>query len=168
MITEEDIKNIKEDLAVIRDTQAKGVYVSYRIDQAIEYIEQLESKVKELEKADWEVLCEECSSAAKEAGLTKEDTRRILEEYRTIERKAMEYDTLIKERDFYKEKYLECNDIEGDIKLNTEAMLKDLGKRYEVYRDNTCLHCGNGKPAYCERLLSRTYSKRSKSTKEVI
>lgn len=47
------------------------------------------------EKADWEVLCEKCSSAAKEAGLTKEDSKRILEEYRTMERKAIIYDELI-------------------------------------------------------------------------
>ena len=47
------------------------------------------------EKPDWEVLCEECSSAAKEAGLTKEDSKRILEEYRTMERKAIVYDELI-------------------------------------------------------------------------
>lgn len=135
MITEEDIKNIKQDLELIRDTNSKGVYVSYRIDQAIEYIEQLENKIKELKKADWEVLCEECSSAAKEAGLTKEDSKRILEEYRIMERKAMEYDNLIKERDYYKQRYLEFNNafIEGDIKPNTEAMLKDLEKRYEVY-----------------------------------
>lgn len=51
--------------------------------------------INEEEKADWEVLCEECSSAAKEAGLTKEDSRRILEEYRTMERKAIIYDKLI-------------------------------------------------------------------------
>lgn len=47
------------------------------------------------EKPDWEALCEECSSAAKEAGLTKEDSKRILEEYRTMERKAIIYDELI-------------------------------------------------------------------------
>ena len=46
MISEEDIKNIKEDLEVIRDTQTKGVYNSYRIDQTIEYIEQLEDKIE--------------------------------------------------------------------------------------------------------------------------
>lgn len=49
MISEEDIKNIKEDLEIIRDTQTKGVYNSFRINQAIEYIEQLENRVKELE-----------------------------------------------------------------------------------------------------------------------
>lgn len=68
-----------------------------------------------------------------------------------------EIENLIKERDYYKKMYLEFNNffVKG---TNTEAMLKDLEKRYEIYRDNTCLHCGNGKPAYCERLLSRTYS----------
>ena len=47
------------------------------------------------EKLDWEMLCEECSSATKEAGLTKEDSRKILEEYRIMERKAIMYDELI-------------------------------------------------------------------------
>ena len=48
---------------------------------------------------------------------------------------------LKKERDYYKQRYLEFNNafIEGGKKLtmNTEAMLKDLEKRYEIYRTNT-------------------------------
>lgn len=54
------------------------------------------------------------------------------------------------ERDYYKKMYLETNN--GFI-ANTEAMLKDLEKRYEVYRDKdkTCLHCEDGKAAYCEK-----------------
>lgn len=56
-----------------------------------------------------------------------------------------EIENLIKERDYYKKMYLECNN------AFTEAMLDDLGKRYEIY--NTCLHCGEGKPLYCERLF---------------
>ena len=67
------------------------------IDTVIEYIEQLENRIKELET----------------------------------------------ERDYYKKMYLECN------AAFTETALKDLEKRYEVYR--TCLHCGEGQPNYCER-----------------
>ena len=79
-----------------------------------------------------------------------------------------EIENLIKERDYYKARYLEFNNafIEGDIKPNTEAMLNDLEKRYEIYRENTCLHCGKGKPDYCERLFSRAYSKGFETTKE--
>ena len=47
-----------------------------------------------------------------------------------------EIENLIKERDYYKARYLEFNNafIKGGKKLNIEAMLKDLEKRYEVYR----------------------------------
>lgn len=38
---------------------------------------------------------------------------------------------LKKERDYYKQRYLEFNDF--FIKNNMEAMLKDLEKRYELY-----------------------------------
>ncbi len=117
MLSKEEIECIKQDLELIRDTKSSGTYTSYKIDQAIEYIEQLENKIKELEKPDWEVLCEECSSMAKQAGLTKEDSRRILEEYRTMERKAMKYDTLIQERDYYKARYNEFN--EAFIKMKS-------------------------------------------------
>lgn len=44
---------------------------------------------------------------------------------------------------------LEKTNAELMKKLTPEAMLDDLGKRYEIY--NTCLHCGEGKPAYCEK-----------------
>lgn len=77
--------------------------------------------------------------------------------FNTIMEILDERDTLITERDYYKQRYLEVNNafIEGGKKLtmNTEAMLKDLEKRYEVYRDNTCLHCGEGKPDYCEKCM---------------
>lgn len=33
-------------------------------------------------KPEWEELCEECSKAAKKAGWTKEDNRRVLKEVR--------------------------------------------------------------------------------------
>ena len=64
MISEEDIKNIKEDLRVIRDTQTKGVYNSYRIDQTIEYIEQLENREEELktERDYYKKLYLECNN----------------------------------------------------------------------------------------------------------
>lgn len=77
--------------------------------------------------------------------------------FNTIMKILDERETLITERDYYKQRYLEFNNFFIDDKtINTEAMLKDLEKRYEIYR--TCLHCGEGKPAYCERLLSGTYS----------
>ena len=46
-----------------------------------------------------------------------------------------EIETLIKERDYYKARYLEFNNafIKGGKGLNKEEMLKDLEKRYEVY-----------------------------------
>lgn len=59
-----------------------------------------------------------------------------------------EIENLIIERDYYKKMYLETNN--GFI-ANTEAILKDLEKRYEVYRDNTCLHCEDGEASYCEK-----------------
>ena len=90
MISEEDIKNIKEDLEIIRDTQTKGVYNSYRIDQAIEYIEQLENKIKDIEK----------------------------------------------ERDYYKQRYLEFNDAFLKVNINMEEMLKEL-KRSKLYERST-------------------------------
>lgn len=71
------------------------------------------------EKSDWEVLCEKCSSAAKEAGLTKEDSKRILEDYRTMERKAIIYDELI-----YK--------LEEDIS-NDYHIKKPYGDKYCIY-----------------------------------
>lgn len=73
-----------------------------------------------------------------------------------------EIENLIIERDYYKKMYIECNN------AFTETMLKDLEKRYEVYRTNTCLHCDNGEAAYCERLLSGVDSRKFKVTKEVI
>lgn len=52
--------------------------------------------------------------------------------FNTIMKILDERDTLIKERDYYKQRYLEFNNafIKG---MNTEAMLEDLEKRYEVY-----------------------------------
>ena len=40
---------------------------------------------------------------------------------------------LKKERDYYKQRYLEFNDFFIKNNMNMEAMLKDLEKRYEVY-----------------------------------
>ena len=51
--------------------------------------------------------------------------------FNTIMKILDERDALIKERDYYKQRYLEFNDF--FIKNNMEAMLKDLEKRYEVY-----------------------------------
>ena len=50
---------------------------------------------EEITKQDWQKLCDECSNVAKEAGLTKEDTDRILKETRTMQWKAKKYDELI-------------------------------------------------------------------------
>lgn len=41
--------------------------------------------------------------------------------------------TLKRERDYYKQRYLEFNDFFIKNNMNMEAMLKDLEKRYEVY-----------------------------------
>ena len=74
-----------------------------------------------------------------------------------------EIENLIKERDYYKQRYLEFNNFFIDDKnMNMEAMLKDLEKRYEVYRDNTCLHCGEGKPDYCEKCFQELIVKNLK------
>ncbi len=86
------------------------------------------------EKADWEVLCEECSSAAKEAGLTKEDSKRMLEEYRTMERKALEYDELLEKLE---EKQKEIDDLNQfyetyEINYEGQAVLIDRNKFKEV------------------------------------
>ena len=82
----------------------------------------------------------------------KEDLKYDIEATEWAIKKINELKT---ERDYYKQRYLEFNNafIEGGKKLtmNTEAMLKDLEKRYEVYRTNTCLHCENGEAAYCEK-----------------
>ena len=79
-----------------------------------------------------------------------------------------EIENLIKERDYYKKMYLEFNNFFLDSKeTNTEAILKDLEKRYEIYADNTCLHCGEGKPAYCEKcfqeLIARDLKRQNKA-----
>lgn len=93
MLSKEEIECIKQDLELIRDTKSSGTYTSYKIDQAIEYISQLETEIKDLNK-----------------------------------------------------------------KLTPEAMLNDLEKRYELYRDNTCLHCGKGQPKYCEKCYQELIS----------
>ena len=41
--------------------------------------------------------------------------------------------TLKRERNYYKQRYLEFNDFFIKNNMNMEAMLKDLEKRYEVY-----------------------------------
>ena len=58
--------------------------------------------------------------------------------FNTIMKILDERETLIKERDYYKARYLEFNNafIEGGIKLNKEAMLKDL-KRSKLYERST-------------------------------
>ena len=72
----------------------------------------------------------------------KEDLKDDIEATEWAIKKINELKT---ERDYYKKMYLECNN------AFTETMLKDLEKRYEVYRTNTCLHCENGEAAYCEK-----------------
>lgn len=47
------------------------------------------------EERAWKELCEECSSAAKEVGITKADTDRIIQETRKMQWKANKYDELI-------------------------------------------------------------------------
>lgn len=50
---------------------------------------------EETTKQDWQKLCDECSNAVKEAGLTKEDTNRLIKETRAMQWKAKKYDELI-------------------------------------------------------------------------
>lgn len=47
------------------------------------------------EERAWKELCEECSSAAKEVGITKADTDRIIKETREMLWKSNKYDELI-------------------------------------------------------------------------
>ncbi len=49
-------------------------------------------------------------------------------------------------------------------KLTPEAITDDLAKRYEIY--NTCLHCGEGKPLYCESCFQELIAKNLKLQKE--
>lgn len=76
------------------------------------------------------------------ASCIKEDLKYDIEATEWAINKINELKT---ERDYYKKMYIECNN------AFTETMLKDLEKRYEVYRTNTCLHCENGEAAYCEK-----------------
>ena len=50
---------------------------------------------EEIEKQNWQKLCDECSNAVKEAGLTKEDTDRIIKETRAMQWKAKKYDEVL-------------------------------------------------------------------------
>lgn len=70
------------------------------------------------EELAWKELCEECSSAAKEVGITKEDTDRIIKETRKMQWKANKYDELIEK-------------LEKDI-LNITKTMRD-GKHYDDY-----------------------------------
>lgn len=47
------------------------------------------------EEPAWKKLCKECSSAAKEVGITKADTDRIIKETREMLWKSNKYDELI-------------------------------------------------------------------------
>lgn len=53
--------------------------------------------------------------------------------FNTIMKIIDERDTLITERDYYKQRYLEFNDYFLRNNMNIEQMVKDLEKRYEVY-----------------------------------
>jgi len=94
------------------------------------------SKTK-IEKPDWQKLCEECSTAMKEAGLTKADTDRIIKETKEIQAKANKYDSLVnKMKD--KKKELRDNYINSNGKNITylelrkkEELLEELLKEVE-------------------------------------
>ena len=70
------------------------------------------------EERAWKELCEECSSAAKEVGITKADTDRIIQETRKMQWKANKYDELIEK-------------LEKDI-VNITKTMQD-GKNYDDY-----------------------------------
>lgn len=50
---------------------------------------------EEIAKPDWHKLCSECSNIAKKAGITKEDTDRIIKETREMQWKAKKYDEVL-------------------------------------------------------------------------
>lgn len=105
---EEDIKILEE----FKKNGYSMLYIKYgdrnktnlRLERAIENLlkeyrvkelqlhllrEETNSKIKELEEENEQLriditdnLCEECSQLAKQAGITEEDTRRILKDYR--------------------------------------------------------------------------------------
>lgn len=73
---EEDIKN---DLAGIAYTHP---YFSEIVGNTLKYILELEEENKRLKIDNLNNLCEECSELTKQAGITEEDTRKILKDYR--------------------------------------------------------------------------------------
>ena len=50
---------------------------------------------EKIEKPDWQKLCSECSNIAKQAGITKKGTDRIIKETRAMKWKAKKYDELL-------------------------------------------------------------------------
>lgn len=50
---------------------------------------------EEIEKPDWQKLCDECSNIAKQAWITKEDIDRIIKETRAMQWKAKKYDEVL-------------------------------------------------------------------------
>ena len=69
------------------------------------------------EEPAWKKLCKECSSAAKEVGISKEDTDRIIQETRKMQWKANKYDELIEklEEDIDELETLNDNYTDADI-----------------------------------------------------
>ena len=56
---------------------------------------EIELNEEKIEKPDWQKLCDECSNIAKQAGITKEDTDRMLKETREMQWKAKKYDEVL-------------------------------------------------------------------------
>lgn len=144
--------NKKQNDVIYQTSMANAQWLKDSLIEVLQYIAQLEARVKELgkgqhtlmqsrkkwksryykrkrKKAEWEQLCEECSKATKKAGFTKEDTDRIIKETREMQWKAQKYDELID--------VLEKEEItlpKENIDQLAQIMLDEVKRQLELYK----------------------------------
>ena len=101
--------NEKQNSVIYQTSMANAQWLKETLIEVLQYIEELnkgqhslmqsrkkwKSRYYKSEKVDWKRLYNECSNAIKKAGLTKEDTDKIIKETRQIQWKAKKYDELI-------------------------------------------------------------------------
>ncbi len=87
---------------------------------------------------EWKKLCKECSTATEKAGLTKEDTDRIIKETREMQQKANKYDSLVEKMRDKKEWLIDnilnndyASDSDKDIAEHQVDILQELLKEAE-------------------------------------
>ena len=97
---------MEEDIEELKRLFYANSLTQYGKRKLINYYEQrykkLEEENKQLRIDNTDKLCEECSELVKQAGITKEDTNRILKEYRDRVENSIPTSVIQK----YKEKFL--------------------------------------------------------------